>query len=142
MIGGFFLLGLSLLGTVINTVLGFELAGSSRMPPETHLIVGFTSSALYIVAFIVLLMASKQRLETKALLAETHASDTIERMSRARESCLLPSFVTLGLFIVGLITGTLSDGGTFPLVHGAVGLGTLGLSAYLLWVWAAFYRKG
>ena len=140
MVAGLIFVGLSWVLSLANGFLGFQLTQNREATSDTHLVVGFVSAALYLMGLIILMTTSQKSIERAATL-ETRNDHWLREVSRRREKSLLPSYSALGLFALGIITGTLSEGGTFPWVHGALGISTMMVLLVVMLRWIGLHRQ-
>ena len=132
-----FLWILALGGALANGIVGFFLSQNPRANSELHLIIGFATAAFILLGLFMILAQSKQAIERRVAAS----TGDLKILSHKRETSLLPSFLSFGLCTLGLITGTLSDGGTFPLVHGAIGISTAAATALALFRWRSLAKS-
>jgi hypothetical protein len=121
-------LGFGLFGTLLNIYLGFGLTKEMNIASDQHLTIALFSLFFTILGGIGTIRFSKIYLESyelellKPQTSENTALQKFKRMQILRNKAntlVLSAFVIL---LLSVISGTISQSGRFPLVHGLLGI--------------------
>jgi hypothetical protein len=113
---GIMLWTLSALMIVGNLLTGFFLSQSAEVSPILHLILALGSLAFGIIGHFVLSQSS-QRLLEEAAVAGSLSDSTRETVRVTMKNAQAHGFVSLGVLVVSIITGTIAHAGRWPIVH-------------------------
>lgn len=133
-----------------NIYSGLSLSSSHHASPEFHLIRGI-ATCVFALAGGILLISLGHRLYDDARRALARGEKThlpIEEIERRLQRGIRAAWVCVGAVFPSLITGTLAQGGSFPILHGVLGFGLVTIYVWCLIEWVTIsplsrsYRNG
>jgi hypothetical protein len=131
------LLLLGTLGIFANIYLGFGLTRDTAAQADLHLTCALASVSFLILGSVGLIQSSKKQL----LLRLRQGSEEGHELQDLRQRCLSLALVGIAVAILSMITGTISQAGRFPLVHGLIGFALAGLSFATIYLWINLARR-
>jgi hypothetical protein len=137
-----FLLGIA--GLIGNVVTGFSLTRQVAADSDLHLTIALSSVALVIFSGMGLVFASQRRLsllQEKTLLTKQSESPHLGLLSEKRSQAVYFSIFVMICCVINLVSGTISQAGRFPLIHGLFGFLLVGLSVMTLSFWIRLALK-
>lgn len=121
---GILFLVVALFSASWNLYSGWILSGPSGASPEGHLIRGIvTTAACFVGNILCLSTASRSQFSLRQLLSENQIAEAgYADFQNYFERCSLFAWISMGAVFPSLITGTTSQPGNFPWVHGPLGI--------------------
>lgn len=127
------LLAVGFIGSLANIFLGFGLSKNSSADSDQHLVIALGSLFFVVIGGIAAIRFSKiylQSFEQDVLSPEStpeHSRLTplqkLKRLQEQRQNALNLVLVAFVILVLSLISGTISQSGRFPIVHGILGIG-------------------
>lgn len=133
-------MGLGFLGCLTNIVLGFGLTKDMAAASDQHLSVALLSLFFLFAGGIGAIRFSKiylESLEGDALKKSTNLKD----LQVLRQKAVTPTITIFVILTLSLISGTISQSGRFPLVHGLLGFSATFVTLLAIWHWVCLTRK-
>jgi hypothetical protein len=129
-------------GVVANVFTGFGLTRQADAEANLHLTIALSAVAILILSSIGLIRVSQKEidaLQEKMVVEKKDASQSIVSMNDTRSRAVYLSLFLIVCCVINLISGTISQSGRFPIVHGLFGFTLLGLAigSLILWVQVA-----
>lgn len=134
---GLGLLALSFVLSVLNLISGIQLSQTTSAPADGHFLRALISLGTAVAGQITLLVSSQNWIEE--LVSHLQKSEEKVQSWRLMRQSVLPW--VFGHFVVvltAIITGTVSYAGSFPLVHGIIGIALIGVALTALVIWIRF----
>lgn len=132
------LLSLGILGVASNIYTGLFLSRMLAAESDFHLTIALSSVASLIIGCLGLIRGSDLALkkqQERILLSANKEQRSLATLSHERSRAVSQSLFLIVCCVINLISGTISQSGRFPLVHGLFGfaLGALALGALIFW---------
>lgn len=102
-----------------NGASGYVLTQDAETTSEIHLSIALVGFFLHLIGLFLLLKSTKQKLESELV------QERGRKLLWLRQQWLTAALFVLGLQSVNLLTGTLAQAGSMPLVHTAVGIAAI-----------------
>ncbi|MDB5037571.1 MAG: hypothetical protein JWQ35_1099 [Bacteriovoracaceae bacterium] len=133
------LLLLGLLGIFMNIYTGLFLTKNQAAESDFHLIVALISVGVMVIGSIGLIQSSQKLLsesQEKILLSKKQSSGGLLLSGERRSKAVSASIFLIVCCVINLISGTISQAGRFPLIHGLFGfvLAGLAIAASIAWI--------
>jgi len=137
---GLLSLTLAELGFAANIYSGFTLTQTINDDSTRHLTIALSSICFLVLGSVLVLMGSKRRLEEslKTLLRVEAVDPRAQIILQAREAATSATIVSGVIAIFSLISGTISQSGRFPWIHGASGIVLTATNLWLIGQWWKF----
>ncbi len=121
---GLFFLIMALVAAAWNLYSGWILSGPSGTSAEGHLIRGILTTATCLIGNILCLSAwSKSQFSLRQKRSENQINEgELSQTQNYAERSSLFAWISIGAVFPSLITGTTSQPGNFPWVHGPLGI--------------------
>ncbi|MBN8462821.1 MAG: hypothetical protein J0M01_08395 [Dechloromonas sp.] len=136
---------LGTLGIFFNIYLGFGLTGITvNNTANLHLSFALSSVFFLIVGSIFLIRGSRDLLfdiQRHSLAEKTFNKNKLSALQELRQKSLSLALLGIAASVLSLITGTISQTGRFPLVHGLIGFALAGISFSALYLWIQLIRR-
>ncbi len=138
----FFVLGV--FGIFGNVYTGLSLSKDAAAASDFHLTVALASIVLLVVASLGNIQISQQllgALQERVLLSKKKSPSGLEILTNARTKAVSFSIFMIVCCVINVISGTVSQTGRFPLIHGVFGFSLLGLAVTTLTFWTYFFVR-
>ena len=132
-------------GIFFNIYLGFGLTGITvNNTANLHLSVALGSVFFLIVGSVSLIRGSRDLLfdiQKHSLTEKTFDKNLLAQLQELRQKSLSLALLGIAAAVLSLITGTVSQTGRFPLVHGLIGFALAGISFSAVFLWIQLIRR-
>lgn len=121
---GLFFLAAAFASAAWNLYSGWILSGPTEVSAEGHLIRGIVTTATCLIGNILCLSAwSTSQFALRQKRSENQMSEEdFNHLQNYAERCSLFAWISMGAVFPSLITGTTSQSGNFPWIHGPLGI--------------------
>lgn len=135
MIAGYVLQSLGFILFLRNLVTGFSLTQDASASPESHLSFALIAAACSVIGAVLLVKGSAARIRASfnaSIPPETH---------ELRQKAVLTSVAMVLCILLVTITGSFSQGGTWPFLHLLVALSIYFTSFTSLVFWIKWWKR-
>lgn len=120
---------------LFNVYLGFALTKDMAAASDQHLTVGLLGIGFLAVGVVGSVYSSKSLLneaQKRKLLLGDSSGGSLSNLDQVRQKLVNLGISAVALMLLSLITGTISQTGRFPLVHGLVGFSVAGVCVFTI----------
>lgn len=135
---------LGLIGVFGNVLTGFGLTKETGENADTHLTIALATVGSLILGSIGLIRTSRSltnAMQERLALSKTEATQRVVSTTEHRLRSVYISLSVIICSIINLISGTISQSGRFPIVHGFFGFGLLALTIASIVFWTQVARE-
>jgi hypothetical protein len=139
---GLIAFAIAILCASVNVLSGFALTNRIESAAEGHLIRGIAACVFSFTGHILCLLASDratQKLREK--WAEETSPNRGDLLRQSQELAHLWSWLAAGAVVPSLITGTVAQPGSFPVVHGVLGFAFIVAGVVAIAFWLRYILK-
>lgn len=124
--------------TAFNIILGLKLSWNHADNSELHLISAIIIVVSNLIGCFGLIAFTKRQMEEVALKGKVK---DLQNLAKNREACIRISLLVIGISIISLITGTASQAGEIPWIHGVLGFALFISSLVCIYRWLLLDRR-
>lgn len=139
---GLMAFAIAILCASLNVLSGFALTNRIESAAEGHLIRGIAVCVFSFMGHILCLLASDratQKLREKWV--EAASAHQVVHIRQSQEMAHLWSWLAAGAVVPSLITGTIAQPGSFPVVHGVLGFALIVAGVVAVTFWLRYILK-
>ncbi len=133
-----FLFYFGLIGLLLNIGFGWELIQNPETKNQWHLVTALSSLTFVSLPQIIMLIRVDTVLRRLALTAPP---PRLSQLNQSRFQAMGPTYSSLGLSVLSLITGTMANPGQLPILHLVLGLGLFVISSLSAVRWTRLFSR-